>query len=79
MTIVTSREAEIQFAQLLQSVSHGEEVIITENSFPIVKMISISKEEISPKRPRKFGSAKGLFIMADDFDAPLEDWKEYME
>lgn len=25
-----------------------------------------------------FGSAKGLFEMAPDFDEPLEDFKEYM-
>lgn len=25
-----------------------------------------------------FGSAKGKLWMADDFDAPLEDFKEYM-
>ena len=25
-----------------------------------------------------FGCAKGEFLMADDFDAPLEDFKDYM-
>ncbi len=29
-------------------------------------------------RQAKFGSGKGTVIMADDFDAPLEDFKEYM-
>ncbi|CAN5501139.1 hypothetical protein BH10PLA1_BH10PLA1_23290 [soil metagenome] len=27
---------------------------------------------------RKAGSAKGKIWMADDFDAPLEDFKDYM-
>ena len=27
---------------------------------------------------RKAGSAKGKFTLAPDFDAPLEDFKEYM-
>lgn len=27
----------------------------------------------------QFGSAKGMITMADDFDAPLEDFREYME
>ena len=32
------------------------------------------------KKPRKAGSLKGfLLYMADDFDAPLEDFKEYMQ
>jgi hypothetical protein len=26
----------------------------------------------------KFGSGKGMFIMAPDFDEPLDDFKEYM-
>ena len=31
-----------------------------------------------PKKERGFGCAKGQFRMADDFDAPLEDFKDYM-
>jgi hypothetical protein len=27
---------------------------------------------------REFGCAKGLFVMHDDFDAPLEDFIEYI-
>ncbi|MFN0213591.1 MAG: DUF2281 domain-containing protein [Saprospiraceae bacterium] len=32
----------------------------------------------SPKKPLKAGFLKGSFVMADDFEAPLEDFKEYM-
>ncbi len=31
-----------------------------------------------PKRRPQFGSARGLVVMADDFDAPLADFNEYM-
>ncbi|MCL1837140.1 MAG: DUF2281 domain-containing protein [Treponema sp.] len=31
-----------------------------------------------PKKERRFGCAKGQFMIADDFDAPLEDFKDYM-
>ncbi len=27
---------------------------------------------------RRFGSAKGLIVMADNFDAPLPDFNAYM-
>lgn len=27
--------------------------------------------------PRQPGSAKGLIVIADDFDAPLDDFKDY--
>jgi len=30
------------------------------------------------KRQRKFGCVKGDYWMADDFDAPLEGFKDYM-
>lgn len=30
------------------------------------------------KKPLKAGFLKGTFILADDFDAPLEDFKDYM-
>ncbi|NJN67475.1 MAG: Uma2 family endonuclease [Chloroflexaceae bacterium] len=33
--------------------------------------------EFSPRRRPQFGSASGLVIMADDFDAPLEDFQGY--
>jgi hypothetical protein len=37
-----------------------------------------SKQKKNKIKERKFGCAKGLFIMHDDFDAPLDDFKEYM-
>ena len=33
--------------------------------------------KIEPRTPI-FGSAKGKYQMSDDFDEPLEDFKEYM-
>ncbi|WP_460582028.1 type II toxin-antitoxin system VapB family antitoxin [Hymenobacter arcticus] len=31
-----------------------------------------------PLQKRQFGAAKGFFVMSDDFDEPLEDFKDYM-
>jgi hypothetical protein len=31
-----------------------------------------------PQKYRQAGTMKGMFVMADDFDAPLEDLQEYM-
>lgn len=40
----------------------------------------ISKKQQSVKKNQaKFGSAKGQFVMAADFDEPMDDFKEYME
>ena len=34
-----------------------------------------SKEK--PVRQRQFGAAKGFFVVREDFDEPLEDFKDY--
>lgn len=31
-----------------------------------------------PLKKRQFGCAKGMFTMSDDFDEPLDDFKDYM-
>lgn len=31
-----------------------------------------------PLKKRQFGAGKGQIIMADDFDEPLEDFKDYI-
>ena len=35
------------------------------------------KKDLKKKHP-KAGFLKNIFIVADDFDAPLEDFKDYM-
>lgn len=36
------------------------------------------KSQNGKRKKRKAGSAEGKFKLAPDFDAPLEDFKEYM-
>ena len=45
---------------------------------PTSEKDEIESQQSSKPRPR-FGSGKGIFRMAPGFDAPLEDFKEYME
>lgn len=35
------------------------------------------KQKREKIKERKFGCAKGLIVMHDDFDEPLDDFKEY--
>jgi len=56
----------------------GEEIVITENQQPVAKLVS-EQPKTKPSRPGP-GVCKGeILYMAPDFDAPLEDFKEYME
>jgi Protein of unknown function (DUF2281) len=42
-------------------------------------LLSKNKRLINAKKKRpKFGCAKGKYQISADFDAPLEDFKEYM-
>ncbi len=58
---------------LIESVVNGEEVIFTQNDRPVAKLTAVHSDKPIPK----FGSAKGLFVLADDFDEPLADLEEY--
>lgn len=75
MQQITLEEAASRLPQLIAEHEAGEEVVITRNSQPVAKLVIVASE-----RPRpQFGSARGMGYMTADFDAPLEDFKEYME
>jgi len=58
---------------LIDSVVNGEEVIFTQDNLPIAKLVALPRTKPTPQ----FGSAKGLFVMAKDFNEPLADFDEY--
>lgn len=62
-----------QLHDFIESVVKGEEVIFTQNDLPVAKLIAVRNGKPQPK----FGSAKGLFVMADDFNEPPADSDEY--
>ena len=43
-----------------------------------VILTSTPKAAVQGGERKGFGCAKGEFIIADDFDEPLEDFKDYM-
>ncbi|MEG4515913.1 MULTISPECIES: type II toxin-antitoxin system prevent-host-death family antitoxin [unclassified Microcoleus] len=71
-------EAKEKLLELIEAAMRGEEVSITQDNQPVVKLVGIPP--VNKKRwPSKAGSAKGMVWMSDDFDEPLEEFKEYME
>jgi prevent-host-death family protein len=78
-TIVTLDEAQAKLKDLIHRMAPGEEVIITENQQPVAKLVSEPAKPPLKRRPGP-GLCKGMItFIAPDFDAPLEDMKEYME
>ena len=68
-------KARSQMEALLQTALDGEEVIITRDAEPVVKLVPISKAN----GRRKAGTAKGMISMSEHFDEPLEDFREYLQ
>jgi prevent-host-death family protein len=77
MTFVSIQEAQAKLSDLIHRLTPEEEVVITENDQPVARLVSA----LGPQRPpRRLGTLRGTVLyMAPDFDAPLEDFKEYME
>ncbi len=72
----TVHEAKTNLSKLIRLALAGEEVIIARGDVPMVKLVSLAEEQ----PPRQLGIAEGFVVyMADDFDAPLDDFAEYME
>lgn len=74
MTQIDLQDAKKQFLELIELAASGEEVVISKDKRPFVKLSAIP----GTKKKRTFGSAKGLIEISDDFDEPLEDFKDYM-
>src|ERR1700730_1776830 len=64
---VNIHEAKTHLSRLLDRVAIGEEVIIAKAGTPVAKLVPIKSS-----RPRfKLNSAKGKFVVPDDFNDPL--------
>jgi antitoxin (DNA-binding transcriptional repressor) of toxin-antitoxin stability system len=74
MTQVSLAEAQTRLPGLVLAAVRGEEVLIGEPDAPLVRLVPV---ECHQSRPQ-FGSARGKIFMADDFDAPLSDFDEYV-
>jgi len=74
MTQIDLQKAIECFPALAELAASGEEIIVAKDNQPFIKLVSAKP----PKKRRRFGSAKGLIEMADDFNQPLEDFKDYM-
>jgi prevent-host-death family protein len=75
MATVTIEEAQAHLCDLIDKLQPGEEVVITRDAEPVAKLVAAA-----PTTPlRQPGLLKDkILYMAEDFDAPLEDFKEYM-
>ena len=63
-------EAKTRLSELVEQARQGETIVIAKAGTPMAKLVPMHEE---PRRKIKFGSMKGEFVEAPDFDAPLPD------
>jgi antitoxin (DNA-binding transcriptional repressor) of toxin-antitoxin stability system len=71
MPTVDVAQAQRELPDLIRAVVGGENVVIVGASGS-VRLVAVEPQA----RPR-FGSARGMFTIRDDFDAPLHDFAPY--
>ncbi len=75
MKQVTIYQAKTHLSRLIKEALEGEEVIIAKGNQPMVKLVVVPEM----RKQRKLGTAPDFIqYMADDFDAPLEEFADYM-
>ena len=76
MPTVSIEEAQAHLPELIDKLLVGEEVVIVRDQQAVATLIGHIKAIRLPRRP---GTLKGTVLyMAPDFNAPLEEFKEYM-
>lgn len=76
MPTVTVEEAQGHLEEIITGLNPGESLVLVLDGEPVATLVRTPPKQ----RPCKAGSyRKAEFWMAADFDAPLEDFKDYME
>lgn len=69
METVNIYDAKTRLSQLVDKAASGEDVVVSRNGKPLVRITRLE----SAKRRVKFGLLKGKLTVPADFDAPLPD------
>jgi antitoxin (DNA-binding transcriptional repressor) of toxin-antitoxin stability system len=76
MTSLPLPQVQAQLPDLVHGLAPGDEVVITENDQPVARIVPPGPSSSA----RKLGTLRGTVLyMAPDFDAPLDEFKDYME
>ena len=77
MSSISIDEARAKLSELIHGLHPGDEIVITEGEHPVARLVPAITGKAGK---RQLGTLRGTVTsIAPDFDAPLEDFKEYME
>ncbi len=74
MTTMTVEEFAEKMQVVLEQIAGGDEVILTRDSRAIARLSGVTQNNSKAV----YGALAGKMWIADDFDEPLDDFKEYM-
>jgi prevent-host-death family protein len=76
MHSIAIEDAKNQLTNLVDEALRGEEVVLVRSGTQAVRLVPVpaANEQSIPT----FGSARGKIDIADNFDEPLEEFKDYM-
>jgi len=74
MEPIALKDAQHRLPELIEEAANGEDVVIARGDGATFRLVPVVQPE---RRPRQFGTARGLIHMADDFDEPLNDFKDH--
>ncbi|MFT5126534.1 MAG: prevent-host-death family protein [Rhodothermales bacterium] len=63
-------QAQSQFVELVERALHGDDVVVSRDGEPLIRLVPINVPVRDKRRP---GSAEGIVQVSKDFDAPLPD------
>ena len=72
---VNVEQAQSSLKELIEKISHGESVVITQGNTPVAELRSVTSSKPVPV----FGSCKGMLSIVSDDDDHLADFAEYMK
>jgi prevent-host-death family protein len=75
MTTVAIEQAQKELSRLIDDVALGERIVITRNQLPVAELVPVTHPIPKPT----FGSAQGMVRMSEDFEAPVEDFRDYTQ
>ena len=77
---LTLEDAQTRLTEVVRNLSPGDELTITDGARTVAKLVATPADPFAGVPRPAPGLLKGrITYMADDFDAPLEDLREYME
>lgn len=76
MATVTIHEAKTHFSSLIKRALAGEEIVVARGKEPLIRL-----QPLPPAGGARVGGRRKEFVkrVADDFDAPLEDFDAFMK